>query len=253
MVNSQEIVRKVNFSYYRLIINTCEGDRKFFDLTQWMEKMASFSAERTKIQMFEDIIRYDFGEVNSIFKYEYAILHFTKLRFGGVPAVGNILNPVLKDVVLSADEYIAEDVSGLFDIKNSVLMLQKNIYSLSLTALKEYINYFWNLEASENEKELIELLPIMECDSFGRGKKARAFKKITLKTANVPSLDCFNFITGPIGEIVDKSKYLGGKNIEISISAGRKKDDKLNRQDVLSLINSIEENIDDFKKMSMTW
>ena len=130
--------KKVSFDFYQ-VWKVSNNQEKVFDFDDWCELM-----ETTKKKLDDrnigyngDIIRCNNIYVSNAEKNPITILHFLRMRRGTTPAVANLNLPKLQDVKLESDEYIAEDVSALFDSTNYVLMLQKNIFSLSVKALQQ--------------------------------------------------------------------------------------------------------------------
>lgn len=130
--------KKVSFDFYQ-VWKVSNNQEKVFDFDDWCELM-----ETTKKKLDDrnigyngDIIRCNNIYVSNAEKNPITILHFLRMRRGTTPAVANLNLPKLQDVKLESDEYIAEDVSALFDSTNYVLMLQK-IYLVF--QLKRYNN-----------------------------------------------------------------------------------------------------------------
>lgn len=251
MSDSKVVKRSVSFNYYQVIINNGLST-KLFDLTEWMDKIQQIDLVDRGTAILTDVIRYDYGRADFKGEKKISILHFTKLRKNEVPGVARVQYPELTDVTLDEDEFIAEDVSCLFDSENCVLMLQKNVYSLSLSAVESYLNYFWNKDRYKGTEENIELRPIFEKDVFKKSKSKNKYKAISFKTANAASINCMSFIGGTLGELVDSIKYIGGISIEVKVSAGRKSHDELDREKIRELIENIESNQDEFRSAAIT-
>jgi hypothetical protein len=246
--------RYVKFDYFQVkisdkkSINSTHAKVSMFDLTKWMDlirPLYELDPIRVTMNYSGEQIRCDATSMVGVDTASpFARLHFTKLREKNVPAVGSLKDVKLENVTLREDEYIAEDITALFDPSNYVLMLQKNIYSLSRGAITEYINFFWNQGKDDKDKQFIQLIPILEKGNFTRGKQKNKFKKISFQTANKISTDSSasysNPFSGTIGSLFDSMKPLKGLNIDITISTSRSKDDVLERSEVLNLLKEIE-------------
>lgn len=248
--------RFVKFDYFLVKISdkkttsSKKANINMFDLTKWMDLIRpQYESDLNNVLMnySGEQIRCDgAGMFGTDTKYPFAQLHFTKLRDKNTPAVGSLKDIKLENVSLHEDEYIAEDITALFDPSNYVLMLQKNIYSLSRGAITEYINFFWNRGKADKDKQFVQLVPILEKGSFTRGKQKTKVKKVSFQTANKISSDSSvsfsNPFNGIIGSMFDSMKPLKGLNIEITISTSRRNDDILDRSEVLKLLKEIEDN-----------
>lgn len=240
--------KKVNFDFYQ-VWKVHDDQENVFDFDDWCELMNTTKKklDDRNIGYNGDIIRCNRIYVANKDKNPVTMLHFLRMRRGTVPAVANLNLPKLSDVDLKADEYIAEDASALFDSTNYVLMLQKNIFSLSVKALQQYVNYFWNEGKSDDEKEEIEFRPILRKDSYKRSKKANKINSFSFKTANMVKPFQSIFKTG-IQNIIDSAKGYDGISVEIKISTTRSKDSILDSKKVHDSVDEIVSNKNLFKK-----
>ncbi|MCE2550341.1 DUF6731 family protein, partial [Enterococcus faecalis] len=83
-------------------------------------------------------------------------------------------NEVLKEIPLNPGEYIAEDISCLYDRELSVLMVQRNIHSLSHSGIEDYFT-----EMSDDLVE-IELLPVVNKEIISKALANEKFRKLEL-------------------------------------------------------------------------
>lgn len=256
MTEAETQPKKVNFDFFQ-VWKVSENEERTFDLDDWCEILPAIngkgSLDRRNIRYSGDIIRCDNVTIDSPEKNPLTVLHFTKLRNSSSPAVATLLTPDLSDVSLGADEYIAEDVSAIFDSTNFCLMLQKNIFSLSVFSLAKYVNYFWNKDKSEDEMEEIEFRPILKKDSFQIGMNAKKINKFSFKTGNIVRGTGINniFQSGISGAIESLEKY-SGVSIEVTVSTTRSKTSVLDRDEVIQSVKEIKDNLNDFKKASIT-
>lgn len=240
--------KKVNFDFYQ-VWKVHDDQENVFDFDDWCELMNTTKKklDDRNIGYNGDIIRCNRIYVANEDKNPVTMLHFLRMRRGTAPAVANLNLPKLSDVDLKADEYIAEDASALFDSTNYVLMLQKNIFSLSVKALQQYVNYFWNEGKSDDEKEEIEFRPILRKDSYKRSKKANKINSFSFKTANMVKPIQSIFKTG-IQNIIDSAKGYDGVSVEIKISTTRSKTSILDSKKVHDSVDEIVSNKNLFKK-----
>ncbi|MBU7473347.1 DUF6731 family protein [Lactiplantibacillus pentosus] len=257
-------MKNVKFDYFQVQISNRKSVKatkartRMFDLTQWMDiirpKYENEPASVT-LNFFGEQIRCDHsGMVGVGTKKPLARLHFTKLREKNSPAVGSIHDVKLDPVNLKPDEYIAEDVTALFDPEDSVLMLQKNIYSLSRGVLEAYITELWNSDKEKKDFEYVHLVPIFQKNNFSKGKRANKIESIAFKTANRTSKASFvNPFKGQIGAMFDTMKPLDGVNIEVRITASRTHDSFLKQDGVVEMIDEIQERKNLFKKAEISF
>ncbi|WP_338047570.1 DUF6731 family protein, partial [Loigolactobacillus bifermentans] len=193
MSNDKTQPKNVNFDFFQVWKIGADKKEVPFDFDDWCENLPASeikgesNLDKRNIRYSGDIIRCDNIFTESPHKNPVTILHFTKLRDSSRPAVATLSTPELTDVSLKANEYIAEDVSALFDSSNYCLMLQKNIFCLSVSSLADYVNYFWNIGKDEKDYELIQFRPILRKDAFKVGLNAKKINKPELFTISSPS------------------------------------------------------------------
>lgn len=242
--------KNVNFDFFQ-VWKISDSDTKIFDLDDWAQRLPSVLDERN-IRYNGDTIRCDGYRIHSPENNPMSILHFARLRDHNVPAVATLNTPELNDVKLEANEYIAEDVSALFDSTNGVLMLQKNIFSLSVYSLATYVNYFWNLNKDEEDMEQIEIRPILRKDAFKLGLNAKKINKLKVKTGNIVrgKNDNAKFKSG-LGKVFEVLTKYSGVSIEVTISTTRSKDSVLDKEAVYDSLKEIQAAQGDFKKATI--
>lgn len=252
------VPRRVKFYYYEVHKISKNKSDVLFNLSQWASCLpkGGSSKERNISSLGETIrcdnIKSEQLETNQYGNFNIDIIHFTKLRSKNNPAVAAINSTDLYDVKLDSDEFIAEDVSMLFDDTNYVAMIQKNIYSLSVNAIQDYINYFWNKDKNKDEYEKIEFRPIFEKNMFNKARRAKEFKSLTLSTADVKDPNSFNFsFTGELGDLIKSFKSFDCLNVSIKISVGRHRRFSLNKESVIDAIDQIQKNITKIKDASV--
>lgn len=256
--------KNVKFDFFQVqvtkskSINAKRAEIKPFDLTKWMDMVRpKYEKDPSSVSLnfYGEQVRCDHSGMNGIgTKTPLARLHFTKFREKNSPAIGNIHDVKLDPVNLSSDEYIAEDVTALFDPSNSVLMLQKNIYSLSRRVLEAYITQLWNKGKADKDFQYIHLVPIFQKNNFTKGKRGENFKSLSFKTANkINNASFSNPFKGKIGAMFDTLKPVSGVNIEVKISASKKKNSYLDDKGTIGIINEIENDEKLFKKAGVSF
>lgn len=217
---------------------------KPFDVTLWMEEMQNKPLVESEIFYQQDKIRVDDVYVEP--RHQFGIIHFTRLRDSNVPAITSSLLRQLKDIGLGEDEYIAEDISCLYDSEINVLMVQRNFYGLSPSGISYYMNQF-----VEDENSIIELRPICYKNAFNRGKGKSRYRKFTLKTADISKDPTLLSLDNPISKAYKELQGLNGYDIEITVKTTRDKSQKLHRQSIEKTLKDFESHKKSFKKVEV--
>lgn len=226
--------KKVKFEFYRSILVN-DDIESLFDLDDCFNEVSKVSLEERNYNFKGNVIRCDeigpIGNTNDLTTF-----HFTKLRVDDVPAITKLNQTDLDDVQLEEDEYIAEDISGLYDSSNHVMMLQRNIHSLSVKGVESYLKHFWDKKEKSSDQH-IELRPIARKDVLRKVQKSKKVKKATLRLGN--SQESYNF-GSKLGLVMkDMNKLYKGAKITVSISSSRKKNDYLDSTELSRVIDDI--------------
>lgn len=232
--------RRIKFEYFEVVYrkNTDSNsipDRKF-DLSLWMNKVdKSFNdLESRQVEYFAEKARLD------DFWYEKSVnlwvLSFVRLRESNIPNIAKN-TAVAEPMELEDDEYIGENACGIYDKSNGVIMLQRNIHSLSVTGIEAYINRLWN-----SENETIYLRPILNTNIQEKVKKAQNYRRLTVRFADLNQNAYMSKEEGSLKKIIDGLTGYEAINAEISITVGRKQGKSLNRATVTDTIETITEN-----------
>lgn len=255
-VTKNFVTKKIKFYYFEVHIIDQNNNDKLFNLLQWSACLPTGNNSNDRVVSFlgDDQVRCDktYSDVQNTNNFDF--FHFTKLRDKSIPAKATLGDTDLTDIELGKDEYIAEDLTILFDETNYVAMIQNNIYSLSVGAIAKYLNYFWNKGKDEKDYETIELRPIFEKDAFKSAKKGKNFKSIEFTMANSIKRKS---LSGSLKTIFDSLDIAKGQKIQIKISAGRKSDSVLDSKEIVSEIDQIEQETANktsgFEKATVKW
>lgn len=178
--------------------------------------------------------------------------HMTKMRDDGLATTKEEIDE-LKNLDLDADEYVAEDINCIFDIKNCLLFIQRNFHSLSVTGVNYYLIKMHKKLALKIEKtankhtyEALDLIfkPVPDKDVLKGIVESDNYRRIELSFANA-SLENFkgqgmlNKCLGHLGDVFDN---LGGINMGLTITAGNVKNPSLNKENLRELAGDIEDN-----------
>ncbi|MGM0181512.1 hypothetical protein IGK74_000409 [Enterococcus sp. AZ150] len=202
-----------------------------FDFINWMTELKKKSNEDKEIFHKQEKIRAD--RIYTDPKTEYGIVHFTRLRETNVPAITQSYVDELQEIGLKKDEYIAEDASCLYDHDINILMIQRNIYSLSPAGIEFYINNFL-----DNTCEIVELHPVIYKKAFKRGRGKNIYRTITMRTSDVQQNSSLD---NPISRAFKELEKLEGYDIEVVVKATKGKSTKLNKKRVETILEEFEE------------
>lgn len=248
----------VKFLYFQLKVDrVLDGERQkmLFDLTEFAESVRELNLDERSWEYNGDPIRLKTFRVD---ENDLLLMQFERLTDNALPYIAKTSVEDERDVPLEDDEFIANDINALFDLNNSVLMLQRNIRALSQKAIMSYINHFWNKDRTEEEKEIIEFYPIVDSNVYDSAIKNNDFKKLTVKTANKYNSKkglrdmVSNAVDGVLGNIIKASQPVDGLNLEITFSTARSKDDVLDDEEVKKIIKEIRDHEDYFDKAELS-
>lgn len=249
MTTKTKYIRFDYFQPYLITVdeNTSKKKSEKFDLLSWLEKFEEIDdmKKRTKIHQQESV-RLD--KIYTDPSTDYVFMHFSRLRDTNLPAITNSIKNDLKDIDLGEDEYIAEDISCLYDYTINILMIQRNIHSLSPSGIGEYISSFQN-----DVNSYIELRPVCLREAFSKGVDKSIFRSITLRTADTQKNAGLFSKDTPFSRAFNELKSIEGYDIEITVKTTRKKDDKLNKQEVQKTLKEFEELKDGLSKAEIKY
>lgn len=239
--------RKVRFEYYQVVYrkdtdSSTMRDR-LFNLENWMDKAMALSLEGRTHDYRSEQARLDNAYWDDEMEYYY--LHFVRLRDTNLPSKAKT-NTQVEPFELEDDEYLGEEVSALYDEENHVLLLQRNKYSLGLEGIEEYLNLIWG-----NDKETIYLRPICPPNTFEEVRKAREYRRINLRFADLnvranPTI--LERLSSPLNGIIKGFGEYEGINAQVIITVGNNRNSTLEEETVRDTLLDIENNPDLFSK-----
>jgi len=147
-------------------------------------------------------------------------------------------------LILEEDEYIGEEASAIYDNSLRVIMLQRNIASLSSVGVEEYINLIW--KEKNGLKLFLRPIPrhitIDELES-----NSISFKKLTMRYADTANTSITSF-----NNALEELSKFEPNILEIVVSVGRKRKKYLNKVALLSFLKDILKKKDNVDKLSLT-
>ena len=209
---------KIRFEMYE--VGCIQGqDNSLFRLEELCESIDRMDLHDRYDDYFGDKVRLDYCQVDSINNQLYK-LHFTRLRDDKISKT-SIASLELANIDLEEGEYIAEDVSAIYDTEKHTLVLQRNVHSLSVTGIQYYLNKMLNRIVEGNKKN-IKFSAICDSNILSKIKLKKEFRKLEL-SIKIPEDDTYdnNSFLGPF---VGKAKERNVATLMISLSAGRQKE-----------------------------
>lgn len=247
MVSKQQLVK---FEAYL----ACSGDKDVVDISNLLFKIAAQPNDKRKVKLYGVPVRIDKVEEltlddNTLKKYpdmKLIYFHMSKLRDDGIAITKQNIDDLV-NLDLEADEYIAEDISCIFDVKNSVLFVQRNFHSLSPVGIKTYLIEM--KKKMDNETITLDFKPVPDKKIISKLKKVDNVRKLEL-SFGYDSYKQFNLplkkYLGVMGEIFDK--FGNGVNVSLVLSAGYKKDNPFKKENTTDAIQRISNDNSIFSK-----
>lgn len=194
---------------------------------------------------------YHYDERRDLYSFQ-----LSKLRETNIPSKKKF-GEIKEDILLDQDEYIGEFNSIVFDNTYKALIMQSNLYGLSVAQTEHVLTqlrfkYLDRMGRTEEVPLVVKLNPIIDNSKVQKVIESDYFKKIRLKGSDFmmdAALDDDSLLT-------DAKKLLhqsSGLNIDITISLGRtERTSSLNQEYVQSAIRRFESIGESKPKMEVT-
>ncbi|WP_125707435.1 DUF6731 family protein [Lacticaseibacillus porcinae] len=174
--------------------------------------------------------------------------HVTKMRDEGA-ATTEMEDESLTDLELSPDEYIAEDISCVYDAELSVLFLQRNFHSLSITGICEMFKHLYSKvklgnddEASSDTTLDLQFRPVVDKRALSKAMSSTNFRSLSLKFANDSRNTLPRTIKNLLGGIGDAFSASSEAQFGLTITAGNRKNPSLPVMGTRQIIEEIGNN-----------
>lgn len=226
--------RNVRFEFYQIngkIVEDGEVKKGLYNIMPILNKISRLvkMTDRDAV-LYGERVRLDRLEIINEHPEIYG-LHFTRLR-NDKPAYIELEDELLKELPLSPGEYIAEDISCLYDVELRLLMIQRNIHSLSVSGLEAYLDEF------KDDDVEISLQFVSDKEIIDSALKNSKFRKLELRSASANEDTKMGLLKNVISPFMDMFSGFGGTNFSIEISAGRTGED-LSVDQVKSILEAI--------------
>lgn len=229
--------RMVKFDYCQMFykIKRARNEYQLFDIETLIQKIRDQNLELKIIDIHEwckvRIEQFNYDEEKEVWTMRILRLRDANLSFIVKP------DEEAKPIELGDDEYLGEDMTMLFDIKNNVAMIQRNRFAIGFTNLQKMIQKILNIDGV-----LIEIRPITkELDASLIQRDY--FKSIEIRFANLKDKD-IDSIGGSLGRIMRAYKEFNGGGGSFSVNLGRTRKNSLAKEKVREFLNEIQQNKD---------
>lgn len=227
--------RMIKFDFCRLYYIKKDDKKKkrnFFDVELMIQAIVDKDLVRKEINIYDGckvrIENLDYDSQNFVWKLRLLRLRDVNISF--------IVRPdeEAKPVELGDDEYLGEDMTMLFDVKNNIAMIQRNRFALGFSNLQKVFGKILEDQFKIRIELISKILNIKEI-------KKDYFKSVELRFANVKEGQ-LDSIGGSLGDIIKAYKYLGGYGGSFVVNLGRSRKESLAKEPVEKLLDEISEN-----------
>lgn len=226
--------RSVRFEFYQIngkIVENGVVKKGLYNIMPIVNKISNLKkmTDRDAV-LYGERVRLDRVELINEHPEIYG-LHFTRLR-NDKPAYIELEDELLKELPLNPGEYIAEDISCLYDVELRLLMIQRNIHSLSVSGLEAYLDEF------RDDDVEIRFQFVSDQHIIDSALKNSKYRKLELRAASANEETKLGPLNNLISPFMDMFSGFGGTNFSIEISAGRNGED-LSTGQVKSILEAI--------------
>jgi len=224
--------KNIKFEYYRT--NIVENEQMtLVNLREMFENLyLQIDAGR--------VIRYEFNnEIARVASLQYYEdeqcyhLCFERLRDFNLP-VKSSFERESEIIELEDDEYIGEEVSVLYDVTNSVCIIQRNRDSLSPTALEVFIRDIYSTFINRHTN--LELNPILEENTLQYVLDSNQIRKINVR---IDDLGQEVEYEDDLSNLTEEISGYEAASLEFTLSVGREKDSEMNHGRARQLVRAI--------------
>ena len=259
------VTKILKFCYYQAIYDVDFIDENqskkiksgLFDLMKFSEYMKTLDEnERLRPYLGEKVRAEVLKEITNN-QYKYPFIHFERLNHYPTEYIRDEHKVSERDIELDEEEYIANDASMIFDPSNQVIILQKNISSISAKGISTYLTHFANQNLpSGYSNATVTLVPIVNKQIFLDAKRGKKYLSVDVKTANIYTKKNSGFkyfgqsrLMKSMNETV---REFGALNIEFKLTkVPHNQQYSLNDGQVIDLIDDVSKNPSDYNKANI--
>lgn len=246
----------VKFEAYAAYTHDDNGEEVKCGLLELLDSIKELESKKRIVQYFGMPVRMDNihdatlsdDVISKSRNLRLVYFHMTKMRDEGM-ATTLLENEELTDLELGADEYMAEDISCLYDNELKIFFVQRNYHSLSISGIAEYLKKIYEIikkgsddydPEKSNFKELdIFFKPVPDREVVDNVQKITNYRSLTLSFANDFDTEMPEKIKNMLGPFSTIFGNLGGTKIGTTLSAGSSKAESLKISDTKDIITEI--------------
>lgn len=226
--------------YYQVMEKVPNQRDAFFDLEAWINDIKDKELKERTYPYLYDKMRLE--EVYFHETYQKWFLRFMRIKPNDIPSLSGDNTPS-EFMDLEEDQYVSEEIVCLYDPEYHVLMIQKNMGSITPTGVQMYLNL------STDSETVINLRRVISKDSFQRARRATKSRKIIFRFADLPMAITENRRFGStIGRIVRSMKVAPSPHLELTLSVGMSRSAEIDEDEVNSMLSDLEANPTFFDK-----
>ena len=171
---------------------------------------------------------------------------FTRIRMDQLP-VKTKLSGERENLDLADDEGLGEDVALSYDSKLRIVAIQRNIHSISVSYLLDWLK-------KESENESLNFYPIIKAGAFSRFLDLDSLRKISFRLAKPNNLSFLKDSELSTDEKLSLQKLLIAPYVTMTLSCGREKNLSLNHlvKFVKNLVSLHKNNLGLVKSLEVT-
>lgn len=172
---------------------------------------------------------FDFDKENGLWRLRVLRLRDSNLAFVVKP------DEQAKPIELGDDEYLGEDLTMLFDVKNNIAMIQRNRFAMGFSNLERFVQ-----KIIGEDTYRVEIRAISK-ESNIKAIRKDYFKSVEIRFANLKDKDV-DIVGGPLGDIIRAYKKFDGGGGSFVVNLGRTRKESLSKEPVKEFINEIADN-----------
>lgn len=248
----KKLSKKVKFEYYKIGARKKDdsNNSSSFNLEVWINHIANISLKGRTELYYGEKVRLDKCRYIENSKGNFWFLTFIRMRDSDIPNYAYD-DKESEPITLQDDEYIGEEANCIYDVINNIIMVQRNVRSLSSGGISYYIS---NTLGDDNY--IVDLEPIIKKDIMKNlMREDTSYKVLDVKFYN----NAFQYSgikkKSDVDSVIDyyeSYKNCNAETTNIILSVGRRKD-RLNREYVVNSIQDIVSNRDLIKSAKVTY
>ncbi|MCT3397818.1 DUF6731 family protein [Lentilactobacillus hilgardii] len=233
--------QRVRFDFFQVLQFDKNSDEDTIcDISKFLQEINGVKPLENRVKSyFGEPVRMDSIHVEPDHQ-ELTYFHLTRMRDEGIASTTEKTEK-LTDLNLSTDDFIAEDANCIFDSKLNVLMLQRNIHSLSQSGLLEYLKLMYS-DLHEGKDANISFEPVPDIESVKQALNATKYNQLAVKFASNNANVLPNMLQNFLGVFKDAFDSIGGDSLSLVISIDRGNKSGLKSAEMRSLINDVKNN-----------